>query len=219
MCQHFSWSAQTNSQPLRGWVPFESLPLCWNAVIRGDIYISLNPPIPPLLPFFLLLLWTQGLTLTMPHLGPFDQILQVFTTADHYTIGNFLIDLFHASLPGSHATGRSECHGKMLSAFLWGATSYGVGEVLHQLDTVAGRFQDPQEPLYTLALSYKSLKSGCAALTSYMAQKVSHQLLIEQHKAVDPEGGLHTFAPYRWTEPVNMHLNWDTYSATTFEDI
>ena len=151
--------------------------------------------------------------------GPFEQILQVFATADHYTIGSFLMEFFRAPQPRSRATGRSERHGKMLSAFLRGATSYSVGEVLCQLDAVARRFRDPQEPLYTLTTPYKSLKSGCAALTSYAAQKVSNQLSAEQRAAVDPEGGLHVFAPHGQKEPINMRLNWDTYGATTFEDV
>ena len=150
---------------------------------------------------------------------PFEQILQVFATADHYTIGNFLMDFFHAPPTGSRVTGRSECHGKMLSAFLRGTTSYGVGEVLQQLDAVARRFQNLQEPLYALTPPYESLKSGHPALTSYAAQKVRHQLSAEQHAAVDPEGGLHIFAPRKRTEPINMRLSWDTYGSTTFEDV
>jgi hypothetical protein len=129
-----------------------------------------------------------------------------------YAVGDFLMDLFCV-------TGRSERHGKMLSAFLRGTTVYGVGEVLHQLDAVAGQFENSQEPLYALAPPYKSMRSGRATLTSYAAQKVRHQLSVEQQAAVDPNGGLHVFSPHKKTEPINLRLSWDTYGATTFEDV
>jgi len=60
----------------------------------------------------------------------------------------------------------------MLGAFLRGNTMYGVGEVLEQLDVVAGQFENPREHLYMLTTPYKSLKSGHTALTSYAAQKI-----------------------------------------------
>jgi hypothetical protein len=149
----------------------------------------------------------------MSHTNPaFERILQVLAAANHYAVGDFLMDLFCV-------TGRSERHGKMLSAFLRGTTVYGVGEVLHQLDAVAGQFENSQEPLYALAPPYKSMKSGRATLTSYAAQKVRHQLSVEQQAAVDPNGGLHVFGPHKKTEPINLRLSWDTYGATTFEDV
>ena len=160
----------------------------------------------------------------MPHsqrTQPFDTILEAFAAEGHYTIGQFLFEFFRAAPPGSRATGRLERHGKMLGAFLRarGTTSYGVGEILHQLDAVAGRFDDHEEPLYALEPSYDELKSGHAALTSYVAQKVYSHLRAEQRAAVHPEGGLHVFAPRKQGEPINMRLSWDTYGATTFEDV
>ena len=147
----------------------------------------------------------------MSHSEPFDQILEVLATATHYAIGDFLMDLFRA-------TGRSERHGKMLGAFLRGTTSYGVGEVLERLDAVVGRFTNAAESPYSLTASYQSLKSGHAALTSYVAQKARDRLLVEQRAAVSPEGGLHVFAPRKKQEPLKLRLSWDTYGATTFED-
>lgn len=41
---------------------------------------------------------------------PFDQILEVLTTAKHCAVGDFLMDF-------SRMTGRSECHWKTLGAF------------------------------------------------------------------------------------------------------
>jgi len=107
----------------------------------------------------------------------------------------------------------------MLGAFFRGNTTFGVGELLQRLDTIARQFETRQEHLYALTPSYESLKSGRAALTSYAAQKVRDRLLTEQHAAVGPDGGLHVFAPHKKTEPINLRLNWDTYGATTFEDI
>jgi len=148
----------------------------------------------------------------MSYPEPFDQILQVLAAADHYTIGDFLVDLFHV-------TGRSEHHGKMLGVFLRGNTMYGVGEVLEQFDEVAGQFENPREHLYMLTTPYKSLKSSCAALTSYAAQKVRDRLSAEQYVAVDPDSGLHVFTPRKKAEPIKLRLSWDTYGATTFEDV
>jgi len=148
----------------------------------------------------------------MSHSEPFDQILEVLATVTHYAIGDFFMDFFRTAA-------RSERHGKMLGAFLQGTTAYGVGEVLEQLDAVARRFKNPSEPLYTLTIPYRSLKSGHAALTSYAAQNVRHQLLVEQCAAVDPESGLHVFAPRKKAEPLKLCLSWDTYGATTFDDI
>ena len=107
----------------------------------------------------------------------------------------------------------------MLGAFLRGTTTCGVGEVLKQLDVVAGQFKSHQENMYTLTTSYHLLKSGQAALTSYAAQKVSGHLSDEQRAVVDPESGLHVFGPHRKTDSVNFRLNWDTCGATTFADV
>ena len=145
-------------------------------------------------------------------LDPLEQILEIVATTNHYAIGDFLVDLFRA-------TGRSERHGKVLAPFLRGETTYGVGEVLKELDTVARQFVNHQEPQYTLEPSYESLKSGRAALTSFAAQKVRDRLLVEQAAAVDPNGGLHVFAPHKKTEPIKLRLSWDTYGTTTFDDI
>ena len=82
-----------------------------------------------------------------------------------------------------------------------------------------GGSKTPKNLLYALTPPYESLKFGHPALTSYAAQKVRHQLSAEQRAAVDPEGGLHVFAPCKRTEPINMRLSWDTYGATTFEDV
>ena len=154
----------------------------------------------------------------MPRPKPFDNILEALAVEDHYTIGQFLFEFFHATPAGSRATGRSERHGKMLGAFIRGQGGYGLGKVLRQLDAVLGRFQHG-EPLYALEPSYDSLESGHAVLTSYAAQKVRDHLKAEQRAAVHPEGGLHIFAPHRQGEPINMRLSWDTYGATTFEDV
>lgn len=143
---------------------------------------------------------------------PFEQILEIIAATNHYAIGDFLADLFRP-------TGRSERHGRMLGWFLRGETTYGVGEVLARLDTVAKQFVNHDKPQYTLTASYESLKSGRAALTSFAAQKVRDQLLVEQAAAVDPNGGLHVFAPHKKTESIKLRLNWDTYGATTFKDI
>ena len=158
---------------------------------------------------------TQDSTSPMSQPGPFDQVLQIIATTNHYAIGDFLADLFRV-------TGRSERHGKMLGFFFRGQSTYGVGEVLKRLDMIAGQFAgDPREHQYTLDTPYESLKSGRAALTSYAAQKVHDRLLAEQDAAVDPNGGLHVFAPHKKTdsEPINLRLSWDTYGATTFNDI
>ena len=148
----------------------------------------------------------------MPHPKTFDNILQILATADHYAIGDFLMDLFCVA-------GRSERHGKMLSAFLRGNTTYGVGEVLKRLDVIAGHFENSLESPYMLTTPYESLKSGRTALASYTAQKVRDQLSIEQRAAVDPDGGLHIFAPHKKTDSIKLCLSWDTYGATTFEDV
>lgn len=149
----------------------------------------------------------------MPPGKPFETILQVIMTAGHYTIGDFLMDLF--SVPG-----RSASHGRMLGSFLRGETVYSLGDVLERLDAVVrGRPKNSQEHSYTLDTPYKLLKSGHAALTSYTAQKVRDQLLVEQHAAVDPESGLHVFTRRKKAEPVKLRLSWDTYGATTFEDV
>ena len=148
----------------------------------------------------------------MPHREPFDQLLEVLATSKGYAIGDFLMDFFRV-------TGRSERHGKMLSAFLRGTTVYGVGEVLERLDTVAGQFKDPSEPPYELTTSYLSLKSGHAALTSYAAQKVRDKLLAEQLAAVQSDSGLHVFAPRKKTEPIKLRLSWNTYGAITFKEV
>ena len=147
-----------------------------------------------------------------PYPEPFDRILQVLAAADHYAIGDFLVDLFRVA-------GRSERHGKMLGAFLRGNTMYGVGEVLERLDVVAGQVETPREYLYMITTPYKSLKSSHAALTSYAAQKFRDRLSAEQYAAVDPDSGLHAFAPRKKTEPIKLHLSWDTYGATTFEGV
>jgi len=108
----------------------------------------------------------------------------------------------------------------MLSTFLRGNTTYGVGEVLERLDVVAGQFETSREYLYMVTTPYKSLKSGHAALTSYAAQKIRDRLSAEQYAAVlDPDSGLHAFAPRKKTEPIKLRLSWDTYGATTFEDV
>ena len=143
---------------------------------------------------------------------PLEQILEIIATTNHYAIGDFLVDLFCE-------TGRSEHHGKMLAPFLRGETTFGVGNLLKQLDAVSRQFVNHKEPEYTLVPSYKSLKSGRAATTSFAAQKVHDQLLVEQAAAADPNGGLHVFAPHKKTEPIKLRLNWDTYGATTFDDI
>ena len=148
----------------------------------------------------------------MSPLKPFDRILEVIANTEHYAIGDFLVDFFRV-------TGRSERHGKMLAAFLRGTTTYGVGEVLEHLDTVAGRFENPGESVYSLTTPYPSLKSGHAALTSYAVQKVRHQLSVEQHKAVGVDNGLHVFGPHKKTDPLNLRISWDTYGATTFKDV
>ena len=148
----------------------------------------------------------------MPHSDPFDQILEVLATAPHYAIGDFLMDFFRV-------TGRSERHGKMLGTLLRGSAMYGVGEILERLDVVAGQFKNPLEHLWTLATPYRSQKSGHAALTSYAAQKVRDRLSVEQRAAVDPDGGLHVFGPHKKTELINLRLSWDTYGATTFNDV
>jgi len=114
----------------------------------------------------------------------FDQILNVLATADHYALGDFLMDLFRL-------TGRSERHGKMLGVFFRGNTTFGVGELLQRLDTIARQFETRQEHLYALTPSYESLKSGRAALTSYAAQKVRDRLLTEQHAAVAVQRVIH----------------------------
>lgn len=106
-----------------------------------------------------------------------------------------------------------------MSRFLRGSSTYSLGEVLERLDRVVGQFLNPGEVPYTLTTPYKSLKSGHVALTSYAAQKVHQQLLIEQRATVDPDGGLHVFAPQRKNGPINLRLSWDTYGATTFKDI
>ena len=148
----------------------------------------------------------------MSHSEPFDNILEILATAPHYAIGDFLMDLFRL-------TKRTERHGKMLGAFLRGSTAYSVGEVLERLDAVTGQFENSQECPWTLTTHYKLLKSGRAALTSYAAQKVHDRLLVEQRAAVGTDGGLHVFGPRKKTEPVNLRLSWDTYGATTFEDV
>lgn len=144
-----------------------------------------------------------------PHSKPFDRVLEALVAEDHYTIGQFLFEFFHPTPAGSRAAGRSERHGKILSAFLRGTGSYGVGEVLRRLDAAAGQFDDHREPLYVLDPPYDSLKSGRAALTSYAAQKVRDHLSVKQRAAVVPEDGLHVFAPRKQGEPINMPLSWD----------
>ena len=145
-------------------------------------------------------------------LDPLEKILEIIATTNHYAIGDFLADLFRTA-------GRSERHGKMLALFLRGETTFGVGEVLKQLDVVARQFVNHEEPQYALDPSYESLKSGHAAITAFAAQKVRDQLLVEQTVAVDPNSGLHVFAPHKKTEPIKLRLKWDTYGATTFDDI
>jgi len=107
----------------------------------------------------------------------------------------------------------------MLGAFLRGNTMHSVGEVLEQLDVVAGQFENPREHLYMLTTPYKSLKSGHAAFTSYVAQKICDRLSAEQYAAIDPDSGLHVFAPCKKAESIKLRLSWDTYGATTFEDV
>jgi hypothetical protein len=148
----------------------------------------------------------------MQRASPFDEILQSIASARGYALGDFLMDLFCD-------TGRSERHGKMLGAFLRGTTTFGVGDVLKQLDTVAGQFENREEEDYSLEHLYKSLKCGHTALTAYAAQKVHQRLSVEQRAAVDPESGLHVFAPRKKTDPVNLRLSWDTYGASTFADV
>ena len=149
----------------------------------------------------------------MPPDEPFETILQTIATADHYTIGDFLMDLFSV-------TGRSGRHGRMLGSFLRGETVYSLGDVLERLDKVVrGRPENPRECPYTLDTPYRLLKSGHAALTSYAAQKVHDRLSVEQRAAVDPESGLHVFTRRQKTEPIKLRLSWDTYGASTFEDV
>ena len=148
----------------------------------------------------------------MQHPDPFDDILQSIVSARGYALGDFLMDLFRDS-------GRSEHHGKMLSAFLRGNTTFGVGEVLKQLDKVAGQFGNHEEDLYSLTPPYNSLKSGRAAFTAYAAQKVYDRLSAEQRAAVNPDSGFHVFAPHKKGDPVNLRVSWDIYGATTFVDI
>lgn len=148
----------------------------------------------------------------MPHSETFNAAIQIIASASNYTLGDFLMDLFCE-------TERSERHGKMLGLFLRGKTTFGVGAVLQRLDTIVGRFKDPQEESYSLATSYDVLKLGHAAIISYTAQKVCQKLSAEQRAAVDPDGGLHVFTPHKKTDPINLRLSWDTYGATTFTDV
>ena len=109
---------------------------------------------------------------SIPRSKPFDRVFDVLLSTEHYAIGDFLMDLFLAS-------GRSGSHGKALSAFLRGTSTFGLGEVLERLDAIVGQFEDPRERSWTLDTPYKELKSGRAAITAYAAQKVRDRLSAE----------------------------------------
>ena len=70
--------------------------------------------------------------------------------------------------------------------FIKGNTMFGVGEVLQDLHCAAEGFCKTQgeELLYTLACPYQSFKLGHVALTSYVAQQVSHCLLHQQNHPI-----------------------------------
>ena len=152
----------------------------------------------------------------------FEQILEVIAQTRQYSIGDFLIEFFDSLPRHGRATGRTLNHGRMLSMFIKGNTTFGVGEVLQGLHRAAEEFCKTQdeESLYTLARPYQSFKSGRVALTSYAAQQVGHRLLEEQEAATDPGAGLHVFKPHRpGEEETELRLSWDTYGATTLADV
>ena len=50
-------------------------------------------------------------------------------------------------------------------------------------------------------------------------RKFAIGLSAEQYAAIDPDSGLHVFAPRKKAESIKLCLSWDTYGATTFEDV
>ena len=154
--------------------------------------------------------------------SPFIKILETIASAHHYTIGDFLIELFGSpSNCDQRATGRSLRHGKMLEMFIDGKGTVGVGEVLHKLHRASEEFCSRDQHLrWTLTHPYQSLKSGYTALTSYAAQKVGHRLLEEQKAATGSDAGLHVFVPRKPGEKdIKLRIGWDTYGTNTLADV
>ena len=158
-----------------------------------------------------------------PYSNAFVEILETIAKTPQYAIGDFLMEFFDSTPRKGHATGRSVRHGTMLSKFIKGTTTFGVGEVLQQLHGAAEelcRTQD-RELFYTPENpEYHAFKSGCAALTSYAAQTVRRRLVGEQKTATSPDAGLHVFKPRKpGEEDVKLRLSWDSYGATTLADV
>lgn len=155
----------------------------------------------------------------------FDDIIDIIATTPGYTIGDFLMEFFRSPPRSKRATGRSLRHGQMLGKFMRGRTTFGVGELLQGVHCAAREFRPSpvEESLWTLgneADSYKSLKSGYSALTSYAAQTVKGRLQEEQKAATNPSAGLHVFEPRKpGEEEIKLRLSWDTYGATTLADV
>lgn len=151
----------------------------------------------------------------------FTNILEIFGTTHHYTIGDFLLEFFDSPGRDRHPTERSLRHGRMLATFIQGKSVVGVGDVLQELHHAAEEFcSGDQDLLWSLDCPYHSLKSGHAALTSYAAQKVGHRLQTEQKAATDPNAGLHVFKPRKPGEQdLRLRLTWDTFGAATLSDV
>lgn len=155
----------------------------------------------------------------------FEKIIDILATTSDYTVADFLLEFFGSPTDHHHndqrATGRSLTHGQILSRFMTGRTSTGVGEVLQELYCAAEEFRPGDEsPLWTLVNPYQSLKSGYAALTSFAAQNVRQRLYDEQHAATDPHAGLHVLEPREpGQKERKLRVAWDSFGATTLSDI